>query len=204
MSETQILGSDVYATTLFFGTRLLGNRDLGVFADHFQLTNSGACHSIGYLNDKCDNFDKKFQVVTNALDQDLQKAKKQKIKIIFLILTWATAKNHQKIVSLTENLRKKGVIVCPIIWDEPFTKNRPNYFDKMGLSYLYFDRDAQTAGARKLNEFIQRILGYDLPGKLFPNYSQNTIIKIAEHINHENFNGWPKKTNYLPKYIIKN
>ncbi|MDD5147646.1 MAG: hypothetical protein PHV63_03830 [Candidatus Daviesbacteria bacterium] len=70
--------------------------------------------------------------------------------------------------------------------------------------FFSFNGDYPTVCCRRLIEFINRILGYDLPGQEFPNYSPDEVEKIAWNIRREDFNSFSPMTGALPKYPIVN
>lgn len=67
--------------------------------------------------------------------------------------------------------------------------------------WLYYNTDAPTAGSERLVEFMNRVLGKDLPGREFPDYSSDELQKMAWNITRESFNALPKEGS-IPKYSI--
>ncbi len=68
--------------------------------------------------------------------------------------------------------------------------------------YIHFNMDAPTAGSYRLTEFMQRVMGLDLPGAFYPGYSFEELQKIAWNINRENFNFGSPREGAIPKYEI--
>jgi hypothetical protein len=68
--------------------------------------------------------------------------------------------------------------------------------------YLHFDTDAPTAGFERLVDFMNRVVGVDLPAEEFPNYCTDEVRRIAWHINRESFNAFSEKVGSIPKYTI--
>lgn len=68
--------------------------------------------------------------------------------------------------------------------------------------YLYFNTDAPSTGFERLVEFMNRVVGVELPGEEFPNYDTDDIRRIGWHINRENFNAFSVKEGSIPKYTI--
>ncbi|MCL4420029.1 hypothetical protein M1146_08180, partial [Patescibacteria group bacterium] len=68
--------------------------------------------------------------------------------------------------------------------------------------FLRFDTDAPTAGSHRLVEFMNRVLGADLPGTDFPDYSIEDIQKIAWNISRESFNWHGAPAGTISKYPI--
>jgi len=67
---------------------------------------------------------------------------------------------------------------------------------------LYYKCGYPGAAIDRLIEFMNRVIGVDLPGEYFPNYNFNERLKIAAHINQENFNFGAPRVDAIPKYEI--
>jgi hypothetical protein len=68
--------------------------------------------------------------------------------------------------------------------------------------YSYFNHDARSAGCHRLIELMNRIMGADLPGNEFPDFSMADLQKMAKHVNRENFNSFSRREGSIPKYPI--
>jgi hypothetical protein len=82
-----------------------------------------------------------------------------------------------------------------------FTKTEMRAIE-LGGFYLHFSHDAPTACLQRLIEFMERILGDDLPGSDYPAYSPEEIAQIAYHIEQEDFNRDYPRLGAIPKYPI--
>lgn len=84
-----------------------------------------------------------------------------------------------------------------------FSKNDMRAHELGGV-YMRYNGDYPSVSLKRLVELMNRIMGYDLPGKYFPDYSAKDIQKIAWHIKRENFNLWTPMQGAIPKYPIVN
>jgi len=73
---------------------------------------------------------------------------------------------------------------------------------KLGGIFVSFNGDYPTASTKRLIEIMKRILGYDLPGEEFPDYTHDEVEKIARNANRENFNAFSTRMGAIPKYPI--
>jgi hypothetical protein len=84
-----------------------------------------------------------------------------------------------------------------------FKKHSPNRIAMdLGALWSFYNNDAPSSGAERLADLINRIMGYDLPGEEFPNYSPEELRKISKHISRENFNSGLARKESIPKYKI--
>lgn len=83
----------------------------------------------------------------------------------------------------------------------PYTDNE-KMAHKLGGVFLGYNTDAPTACGRRLTEFIDRIMGYDLKIDLFPQYDFETLKKMAWHIKREDFNALSPMAGAIPKYAF--
>ena len=84
-----------------------------------------------------------------------------------------------------------------------FSRNELRAHQLAGV-YLPYDSDYPSVSLRRLVEFMNRVMGFDLPGEEFPNYTEEEIQKMAWHINRENFNLFSTRDGAIPKYPIVN
>ncbi len=75
---------------------------------------------------------------------------------------------------------------------------------ELGALHLYYNTDAPTAGSRRIISMIGRIMGRDLPGKTFPDYSFEELKQMAWHISRESFNNFGGPDWAIEKYPIVN
>jgi len=84
-----------------------------------------------------------------------------------------------------------------------FSQNEMRAHELDGV-YLPYGLDWPTVSIRRLIEFMNRVLGYDLLGEKFPNYSTEELQKMVWNINREDFNVWTPREDAIPKYPIVN
>ncbi|MCK5211992.1 hypothetical protein KAJ89_04785 [Candidatus Parcubacteria bacterium] len=205
----KILNEEISALPILIGSRLLDCRDIEAFSDSYRIR--------GYQTHYCEFWDKKYNHFNKTVD-DVQEhveiiAKKDNDPLaVFLILTWNASKEAKRLIQFIDQVSqmRKNIFVYPIIWGSGSSEiiflygyNNQYLYQTNRAAYLYFNSDAQTAGAERLNKFITRVLGHDLPDKFFPNYSMDIIQSIAAHINQESFNVWGIKSGAIPKYPIR-
>lgn len=75
---------------------------------------------------------------------------------------------------------------------------------ELGGVYLPYGYDYPSVSTGRLVEFMNRIMGCDLPGREFPDYSFEDLQKMAWHISREDFNLFSPREGALPKYSIVN
>lgn len=73
---------------------------------------------------------------------------------------------------------------------------------QIGGVYLPYNSDYPSVSLSRLVEFMDRVMGSDLPGEEFPNYTEEEIQNMAWHINRENFNLYSTRVGAIPKYPI--
>lgn len=71
-----------------------------------------------------------------------------------------------------------------------------------GCVKLFYNSDAISNGIHRLVEFMNRVMGCDLPDDEFPNYSFEELKKIAWNISRESFNAMSVREGSIPKYPI--
>ena len=74
---------------------------------------------------------------------------------------------------------------------------------EFGAVYSYYNSDAPSNAIHRLIELMNRLMGYDLPDKKFPDYSLGDVKKIAWNVSREDFNTFGKRKDCVPKYKIK-
>ncbi len=73
---------------------------------------------------------------------------------------------------------------------------------ELGGVFVPFNGDYPSVAGRRLTEIMLRILGHDLPGEEFPNYTPDEVEKIAWSARREDFNAFSPKEGAIPKYPI--
>lgn len=206
---SQILNDDVFVLPILIGNRLLDRRDFVAFMDKFCAKKGVLPLCYDYLGRKHHHFNKIMEKAQRKAEALMPKSGPV---AIFLILTWPASVEAKRIMQFVDHFsgKRKDVFVYPIIWDggdgDLYIRGitRPYLFESGKAAHIYFDSDAQTAGSRRVTEFIERVMGYDLPGQPFSRYSMDLVRKIARYINRENFNAHIRKARSIPKYPIIN
>lgn len=67
---------------------------------------------------------------------------------------------------------------------------------------IYYKDTYPSPALARMAEFMNRVMGVDLPDLEFPNYSFEELLKIAAHINRENFNFGEPRADAIPKYFM--
>lgn len=82
-------------------------------------------------------------------------------------------------------------------FDEVELKSR-----ELGGIFVPFNGDYPSVAGRRLCGIMTRLLGHDLPGEQFPNYTPEEVEKIAWHARREDFNAHFPREGAIPKYPI--
>lgn len=197
----KILNERVVVFPFLIGNRYYNDRDFEEFSINFS---AKCCYQplfCDYLGRKNNRFKKILERVEKQVTGLI--GKENEPIVIVPILTMVAAKEAKRLIDCFERLRaiRDNVYVYPIIWDG---YNSCYLYNSGGAVYIFIDSDYPSSGARRLTEYIRRIMGYDLLDNSFPGYSQGDASKIAKHINHENFNTFSRKSGAIPKYSIVN
>lgn len=80
----------------------------------------------------------------------------------------------------------------------------PGLVEGQQIIELYYKSTYPSPALSRLMEYVRRVMGADLPGSEFPNYTFDELQKIAAHINRENFNFKKPRADAIPKYEIIN
>lgn len=131
----------------------------------------------------------------------------------FLILKWDFIENDPalRFIKNLEKLRgqENGHRLYKIISDDMELASWPGTqsgFGKLeedarGLGLPCFCRTQMNViGTKRCATLMERIMGYDLPDKSFPDYDEAMLWKIALRINRENFNKRNPRKGAIPKY----
>lgn len=73
-----------------------------------------------------------------------------------------------------------------------------------GGVYLCYETDYYTRSSKRIVELMNRLVGADLPGREFPNYTLADAARIAWSINREDFTLMREEKDAPPKYPIVN
>lgn len=84
---------------------------------------------------------------------------------------------------------------------ERFWKHELQALEHGGI-YLCYETDYYTRSSKRILELMNRLVGADLPGEEFPNYSLADAARIAWHVNREDFTLLHSEPDALPKYPI--
>lgn len=206
----KITDSTVFALPVLIGNRYYNHRDFEEFSDNYR-ANGFIPICCDYYGDEYQNLDNIFVFVSDQLVRRMEGNPNP--FALFLIISWRVAGKTRKVLKFIKSLKQiPNLHSYTLVWGEggierfffgsPGSKLSDYLFERDYANYLYFHHDAPTAGARRICEFIQRIMGYDLPGETFPDYCFEDVKKIAFHINHESFNSFSAASDSVPKYNI--
>lgn len=216
LKEKVILKDNVTVLPIWFGSRLLDDSDLQTL----QMFLPFPIHNLAIpeANDMKKADPKILRPLADNLRNILDNTKNP--MAVFIITTAQSTKHPwieqfpQKLTEYRRQYNKRDdIFIYKLVWGGWFpdikSYEREGRFDayekrahELGAVYLYFNGDAPTAGSRRLVDFMNRILGNDLPGKEFPCYTPEEVQKIEWNINRENFNGLSVREGSVPKYPI--
>ena len=170
----------------------------------------------------CDAFDNHFFLPSHGIEtlfkiDDSKKAKtklhqsiikilsKKERNAIFVVLTRNCLNDNPdvhefiKIIKETNANKNDRVYVIAMDW------NNHEEVKQYGALPCYMDFCQSQVGARRCVELISRIVGYNRPGyNQFPDYDDETLWKMALHINLENFNKDTPRLGALSKQAFEN
>ncbi len=213
---------DIGAVTMWFGTRDLVNDDLATF--NFEL-NFRYFHLYStFTIPEIDEFDGEAYPAFAQVDLDLRKEfEKIRNPLAVFIITTAVTAERPWLVSLPKGLhelreqqgRDQTTFIYKIILGAGFSQegqqDPAGNFSKnemraaeLGVVYIPYTHDYRSLGIRRTIEFMNRVLGHDLPGGMFPNYADEELRKIAWNINREDFNAFSPREDAIPKYPVVN
>lgn len=219
----RILKADVGVMPIWLGSRLYDNSDLEKFRSELMWARFGQ-YSAFELPGAYDLKDQDPYPVLAPVDYDLRRVLTNidRPLVIFIITTKEVAELPW-VIDMTSGLmevrrqanKKNTFVYKAIMGGFNFQKDGPEdptgHFSRsatraheLGGVLLPYHTDYLTPCTRRLVEFMNRVVGTDLPGEEFPNYSDEEIRKIAWHINKESFNSFYKKEGAIPKYPIEN
>jgi hypothetical protein len=210
--DQKILRDKVAAMPVLIGNRLFDHRDFEEFSHHYY-ANGYSPQFFNYIGGTKEY--KLRDILAKAADKvEKISAIDNKLLAVFPILTLSVVDAPDLVLDFLQTIKKiMGIRIYPIVWDGGFEMIFREFTGDKALKlklvaeehliYIYFDSDAPTAGAGRLGEFIERIMGDDLGGNYFPDYNPGDVQKISMHINHERFNFWYPAKKSIPKYPIK-
>ncbi len=214
---------EAVALPIWMGMRLWGNQDLEEFMTQFSCYRQFVSYNVQDLRDVdiMQMHGKKylggvknlFCSVKSILDEaDTTVA-------IFYIINARVAESNwfpilKKLIARYSPNHPRYIIVV----DSGFEKNMSRLYGEtsknnpyslseirshqLGAIYSFFDSDAPTAGMIRLMEMMNRIMGFDLPERKFPNYNARELRQLAWHVCRENFNNFQSRRGAIPKYKI--
>lgn len=211
-----ILKDSIKPLPIWFGSRLLDNSDF----ETLQMYLPFSVHRLAVpeANEMKKANKSSLLPLANELKKILDNTETP--LAVFIITTAQSAKHPwveqfpQRLKEYRQRFNKKDDIFSyRIVWGGWFPDiewhEREGRFDayekrshELGGVYLYFNGDAPTAGSIRLVDFMNRILGKDLPGKEFPCYTPEEVQKIEWNINREDFNGLSVREGSILKYPI--
>ena len=224
LETERVLKREVGVMPIWLGQRMLDNSDLERF--HFELS-MGACFGQYRGFEIPDAYEMKGHEPYPALaevDYDLRKVLGgiNGPVAIFIIMTKDVAE-FPWVVGMDKGLmdvrrlaNKKNTFVYKVMmggfeFQEDGPEDPTGHYSKratraheLGGVLLPYHTDYPTPCSRRLVEFMNRVVGADLPGEEFPNYSEEEVRKIAWHVNKEDFNAFSPREGAIPKYPIEN
>ena len=224
-----IFKEDLQVLLVFIGNRLLDEYDLKRGAFYFSALDLPMARvlSFPYMPCRPKQDKEKFREILRKANIKLNRIFSDYPGIpisIFVVLTWESAIRAKDLLRFFDEIKKKSeqkrrkIFVYPVIWDYCDSSALMMYHQKYKNYYLYnsgkadyllFVNNAPAAwgirladGSIRLTEYINRVMGYDLAVRHFPNYDRGITRKIAHHLNYENFNAFTPRQHSLPKYPI--
>ncbi len=220
VAPVEISKHDIGAITMWFGSRDLVNDDLATF--NFELNfKSFPLYSTFDIPD-ASKINSEAYPAFAQVDVDLRRElERAQGPLAIFIITTATVAEYPWLVQLPNGLldfrRLQGyghnTFVYKIILDWGFPQEGPEdphghyskeemKAHKLGGVFIGYSHDYRSLGIRRTIEFMNRVLGYDLPGEKFPNYSPEDTRKIAWSLRREDFNVFSPRVGAIPKYPI--
>lgn len=214
--------SEAVALPVWMGTRFWDDSDFEKFMQQFSWDRQFLSYNVQCLNDVDvrQMYGKTYLVgVRNILQgvKQILDSADTKVAIFYLINARVAESNWFPILKKLVAKYAPGHPAYTIIiggcfkdigrlWSE-FDKKSPYDPDEiraheLNAVYSFFDSDVPTAGMKRLMEIMNRIMGADLPGKKFPNFSEDELRQLAWHVCRENFNAWGVREGTITKYKI--
>jgi|SRR3989344_730838 len=214
---------DIGAITMWFGTRDLVEDDLATF--NFELNfRSFPLYSTFAIPDAAKvkgGAYPAFFPIDRDIEHELGMLKERPIAI-FIIGTQELSEYSwfnqlpRGIMEFRSNQgRANSTFVYRVFLDWGFSQEGPDdpqgRFSKRETRahqldgvFIPYSHDYRSLGIRRTIEFMSRVMGCDLPGEKFPNYTTDEVQKIAWNINREDFNAFSPREGAIPKYPIIN
>ncbi|MEK7573824.1 MAG: hypothetical protein AAB531_05365 [Patescibacteria group bacterium] len=223
-SREKIQKDKIGAIILWFGHRnAVVNDDIRRFRQELMLCRFGvyATFEIPEAEKVKDEGYPAFNQVSDDLGNELRRIKGPLVS--FIVTTPEIAEKRPWISLLPKGLiearrqqGEKDTFIYKIIMDgagKTFEKEGQNdpsgHFSKddmraheLGGVYLRYSHDHPTISLKRLVELMNRIVGSDLPGEYFPDYSDEDIQRIAWSIKREDFNMYYPMERAILKYPI--
>lgn len=204
----EILKKQMVSLPVIFGGRSLIDNDIEAIVDEWAVGVSYQALYFTFLQRGFHNFRATFSDMEKLVAEIISQ---NRPLCIFLILNGSAAKEAKTWIRFIQETQAKreDIFVYPIVYGGGCYSSEKKggdleYLYNAGYAArLYFDGDAPTAGARRLSEYANRILGRDIKTEFFPAYDIETARKMAHHINLESFNSFGQKEGSVPKYPIR-
>lgn len=221
VGKESVLKSDVVAVLFWFGQRFYDNDDLDRFHHEFFMW-SGFPLAASFELPEADEVKGEPYPALARVDVDLRNflSKIPRHVAIFMIGTSHLAEKEwvRNIPDGLRNVRLHEGKPEPHIYqiymggfgfsdrDDGLDKYSYSYYlnraVELGGVYLKYDTDQPTIHTKRLVDYMNRLVGADLPGPEFPDYSLDDQRRIAMHITREDFNSFRPRRGALPKYPI--
>lgn len=215
--KSPILKRTMGVMTAWFGKQMYDDSDYGAFMRESFFALGGVHLATFHIPDADEVKDRDpYRPVAADIARELDHIKNP--LAVFIIATPKAAElRHidrlpQGILEYRFNRNADPTFVYKIIFGYGFSN--PTYKDcdpfteeeirsrQFGGVFVPFNGDYPSVAGRRLSEIMGRILGYDLPGDEFPNYTPDEVEKIAWNARRENFNAFSIKEKAIPKYPI--
>lgn len=217
----QISKYNVGVVTMWFGKRDLANDDLDTFNNEIHLGKQFA-HLAAFEIPEANHLQDEPYPAFAGVDLDLRKELGTiKEPLVIFIVTTANIVDRPWLINFPQGLhylriqqgRDKTTFIYKIILGAGFSQqgseDPQGHFSKnemraheLGGVYIPYTHNYRSLGIRRAVEFMNRILGYDLPGEKFPNYTAEETQKIAWSISREDFNAYSPRESAITKYPI--
>lgn len=223
VAPAEISKYSIGAVIMWFGARDLVHYDLDRFNFELNLGRQFPIYASFEIPDAAKVRNEAYPAFL-PVDLDLSRElERTKNPLSIFIITTAAVAEYPWLAQLPDGLlefrRQQGrahtTFIYKIILGSGFSQEGPrdpqNHFSQnemrahqLGGIYLPYSHDYPSVSARRVIEFMNRVLGLDLPGEKFPNYTMEEIMKIARNISGEDFNAYFPRKNAIPKYQIVN
>ena len=223
VSPAEISKYIIGVETMWFGARDLVNDDLHAFNYELALGKQFRHHASFELPDAGKVKGEPYPAFAQADLAIRRELEMRHWPLAIFIVTTAKVAERPWLEDLPKGLhdlreqqgRDRITFVYEIILGAGFSQNSQQdpagHFSRnemraheLGGVYISYTHDYRSLGIRRTVEFMNRVLGHDLSGEKFPNYTAEEIQRIAWNINREDFNSLTPRDRSIPKYPIVN